>query len=109
VLINKIKKLNPIIIGTSVKVFIKLPEVDHDVELVGFEKFIAFCSPLAPNIKNKTPNRKKTPGIPNDFKFLFFKNFPPSQKFHHFFNNLLYSSAMLVEECLAFSTKLHVC
>jgi hypothetical protein len=78
VLINKIKKLTPIIIGTSVKVFIKLSEVDHDVELVGFEKFIAFCSPLAPNIKNKTPNRKKTPGILNNFKFLFFKSFPPS-------------------------------
>jgi hypothetical protein len=78
VLINKSKKLTPIIIGTSVKVFIKLSEVDHDVELVGFENFIAFCSPLAPNIKNNTPNRQNTPGIPNDFKFLFFKSLPPS-------------------------------
>jgi len=70
VIINKIKKLTPIIIGTDIKAFIKLSEVDHEVTFLGLEKFIAICSPLAPNIKNKTPNKKNPTGIPNDFIFL---------------------------------------
>lgn len=70
-IINKIKKQTPTIIGTDLKAFIKLSEVDHDVALLGLEKFIATCSPLAPNIRNKTPNKKNTIGIPNNFMFLF--------------------------------------
>jgi hypothetical protein len=68
---NKSKKLIPIIVGTYIKAFIKLSEVDHDEALVGLEKFIAFCIPFAPIIKNKTPNKKKPVGTPNNFKYLF--------------------------------------
>lgn len=53
------------------KVFIKLSEVDHDSALYGFERLMAISFPLAPIIKNKTPNRKNPPGILKDFKTIF--------------------------------------
>ena len=72
-LIDNNKKLIPIIVGTYVKASIKSPEVVHADALPGLEYILASFPPLAPNIKNKTPNKKKPTGIPNDFKFLFAK------------------------------------
>lgn len=65
------KKVIPTIVGIDIKAFIKLLEVSHDSALPGLEKFTAIDAPLAPNIKNKTTNKKKTKGIPNNFKFAF--------------------------------------
>ena len=70
---NKIKKLIPIIMGTYIKASIKFPAVDHDEALPGLEYIPASFSPLAPNSKNKTPNKKKPTGMPNSFIRLFYK------------------------------------
>ena len=66
----------PIIVGTYIKAFITFSDVDQDEALPGLEQVIASCSPLAPNSKNKTPNKKKPVGIPNDFTCLFAKIHP---------------------------------
>ena len=55
---NKIKKVTPIIIGTDIKVLIKLPEVSHESALPGLEKLVASDSPLTPTIKTKLLIRK---------------------------------------------------
>lgn len=71
VLIDKINKLMPMMAGTYVKASIKSPEVVHDVALLGLAYILASDPPLAPMIKNKTPNKKMPTGIPNDSKCLF--------------------------------------
>ena len=70
---NKMKKLIPISVGTYIKASIKFPAVVQDEALPGLEYILASFSPLAPNSKNKTPNKKKPTGMPNGFKYLFSK------------------------------------
>ncbi|WP_155979565.1 hypothetical protein [Sporosarcina ureae] len=72
VLTNNIRNETPKIIGINVNASIVLPSVVQLEAPAGLENVVAKPSPLAPNIKNKTPENKKAIGIPNKSIILFF-------------------------------------
>ncbi|PIC84909.1 hypothetical protein CSV72_16375 [Sporosarcina sp. P20a] len=72
-LTNDIRNETPKIIGINVNASIVLPSVVQLEAPEGLENVVANPSPLAPNIKNKTPKNKKAIGIPNNSVILFFQ------------------------------------